>query len=110
VGSLASQRATTFVKVHQDASVFVASLDQAVGAEHRFAESRAGYVYFIRGAGKLNIADELKTGDAVKVFGPEEIRIRALQQTELILIDVPRHYEPAGVWAIGVDQDGRGDG
>jgi redox-sensitive bicupin YhaK (pirin superfamily) len=29
------------VKVHQDASVFVALLNQGVGAEHRFGENRA---------------------------------------------------------------------
>ena len=29
----------------------------------------------------------------------EEIRIQALEQTDLILIDVPRQYEPVGVWA-----------
>jgi hypothetical protein len=34
----------------------------------------------------------------VKVFGPEEARIQAMEQTDLILIDVPRHYEPVGVW------------
>ena len=87
------------VKVHQDASVFVASLEPGVGAEHHFGESRAGYLYFISGRGELNNADKLETGDAVKVFGPEEVRIQALEQTNLILIDVPGHYEPAGVWA-----------
>ena len=87
------------VKVHQDASVFVASLDEGVGAEHPFGESRAGYLYFISGAGELNGADKLETGDAVKVFGPEEVRIQAVEQTELILIDVPQRYEPVGVWA-----------
>ena len=88
------------VKVHQDAWVFVASLDRGVEAEHRFGESRAGYVYFISGAGELNNADRLETGDAVKVVGPEEVRIQALEWADLILIDVPRHYEPSGVWAV----------
>ena len=87
------------VKVHQDASVFVASLDPSVGAAHRFGESRAGYLYLIRGVGELNDAHKLETGDAVKVFGPEDVHIQASQQTDLILIDVPRRYEPAGVWA-----------
>ncbi len=87
------------VKVHQDASAFVASLDPGVGAEHRFSKSRAGYLYLIRGAGEFTDADELETGDAVKVFGLEEVRIQALERTELILIDVPRQYEPTGVWA-----------
>ena len=86
------------VKVHQDASVFVASLDEGVRAKHRFDESRAGYLCLISGAGELNGADKLTTGDAVKAFGPEEVRIHAVEQTELFLIDVPQRFEPVGVW------------
>jgi redox-sensitive bicupin YhaK (pirin superfamily) len=55
------------VKVHQDASVFVASLEPGVHAEHRYSESRAGYLYLISGAAELNEADKIGTGDAVKV-------------------------------------------
>ena len=87
------------VTVHQDASVFVASLNSGVRAEHRFDASRAGYLYLISGAGKLNDADRLETGDSVKVFGPEEVRIQALDDADLILIDVPHAYELSGVWA-----------
>jgi len=87
------------VKVHQDASVFVAALDPGVGAAHRFGDGRAGYLYVIGGATELNETHKLETGDAVKAFGPEEVRIQAEQQTELILIDVPRQYVPVGVWA-----------
>lgn len=53
----------------------------------------------IGGATELNGTDRLDTGDAVKAFGPEELRIQALEQTELILIDVPHQYVPVGVWA-----------
>jgi redox-sensitive bicupin YhaK (pirin superfamily) len=87
------------VKLRQDASVFVASLDHGVGAEHGFGDGRAGYLYVISGAVELGDTDKLLTGDAVKVFGPEEVRIRALEHAELILIDVPWRYEPVGVWA-----------
>jgi hypothetical protein len=41
----------------------------------------------------------LVTGDAAKIFGPEEVRIAADEETELILIDVPVRYTPVGVWA-----------
>ena len=86
------------VKVHQDASVSVASLEPGAEVEHGFAEGRAGYLYVIEGAADLN-GTELATGDAVKAFGPEILAIRASVDTELILIDVPAEYTPVGVWA-----------
>ncbi len=85
--------------MHQDASAFVASLDPGVNAVHHCSESRAGYLYLISGAAELNEADKIGTGDAMKVFGPEEVRIQAVEHAELILLDVPREYEPVGAWA-----------
>jgi redox-sensitive bicupin YhaK (pirin superfamily) len=87
------------VAVHQDASVFVASLDPGRRAEHAVPEDRAGYLYVIDGRIGLNGADTLETGDAAKVFGPERLAIEAALETELILVDVPARYEPVGVWA-----------
>jgi redox-sensitive bicupin YhaK (pirin superfamily) len=86
------------VTVHQDATVFVAELDPGVEVEHGFGADRAGYLYVIGGRSRLE-ADELATGDAAKVFGPERLRIGAVETSELILIDVPREYAPVGVWA-----------
>ena len=86
------------VEVHQDASVHVASLDPGVAVEHAFEPDRAGYLYLIRGAAHLG-DERLGTGDAVKVYGPEHVELRAVEETELILVDVPRHYTRVGVWA-----------
>jgi redox-sensitive bicupin YhaK (pirin superfamily) len=87
------------VKVHQQASVPVGALDAGVEVEHAFGPDRAGYLYVIGGAARLNDDDQLATGDAVKAYGPERVRLRAAEETELILIDVPRQYQPVGVWA-----------
>jgi quercetin 2,3-dioxygenase len=87
------------VTVHQQATVHVAVLDAGVEVEHDFEEGRAGYLYLIRGAARLNDDDRLATGDAVKVYGPERVRLQAAEETELILIDVPGQYRPVGVWA-----------
>jgi quercetin 2,3-dioxygenase len=86
------------VTVHQDSTVFVAALDPGVEVEHGFDADRDGYLYVIGGRSRLE-ADELATGDAAKVFGPERLRIGAVETSELILIDVPREYAPVGVWA-----------
>lgn len=87
------------VKVHQDAAVFVAGLDPDVSIEHTFAEGRAGYLYVISGIAQANHTELLKSGDAVKITGPELLRVRGVELAELILIDVPRQFTPVGVWA-----------
>ncbi|HYJ60551.1 MAG TPA: pirin family protein [Actinomycetota bacterium] len=86
------------VLVHQDASVYVASLSPGAMVSHPFADDRAGYLYLIEGAVELDGA--LATGDAVKIHGPEpSMALRATAESELILIDVPKEFEPVGVWA-----------
>ena len=64
-----------------------------------FEDGRAGYLYVIDGTVLLNGGDTLRTGDAVKVFGAERVHLRAEGDVELILVDVPAHVEPVGVWA-----------
>jgi len=86
------------VKVHQDASVFVAALEPGAEVAHTFADDRAGYLYVIEGSVRMGEVD-LRTGDAAKVFGPEPVALRAVDETELIAIDVAAAYEPIGVWA-----------
>lgn len=87
------------VKVHQQATVHVAALSEGVEVEHAFAPDRGGYLYLIGGAARLNDDEQLATGDAVKAYGPERLRLQAAGETELILIDVPLRYQPVGVWA-----------
>jgi quercetin 2,3-dioxygenase len=87
------------VKVHQDASTYVASIGPGAEVEHGFADDRAGYLYLIEGAMELGNGEKLETGDAAKIYGPEELSIRAVDEAELILIDVPRNFTPVGVWA-----------
>ena len=86
------------VKVHQDSTTSVAALEPGDEVEHVFGDERAGYLYLIEGSISLN-GNALETGDAVKAFGPEALRIRAERDAELILIEVPIAYEPVGVWA-----------
>ena len=86
------------VPLHQDASVYVASLDPDTEVVHEFSEPRAGYLYLIGGHVALGEA-ALHTGDAVTIFGPEKVALKAIEPTELILIDVPARYQPVGVWA-----------
>jgi redox-sensitive bicupin YhaK (pirin superfamily) len=76
------------VTVHQNASVYVSTLDPEIAVEHEFRQGHGGYFYLIQGAIELN-GERLTTGDAAKVLGEGLLRIRALEPSELILVDTP---------------------
>ena len=85
------------VKVHQDAHVYVASLDPDVDITHKIGSERGGYLYVIEGA--LAVEDHsLRTGDAAKIRHQGEFTLVARDPSELILVDVPMKLEPVGVW------------
>jgi redox-sensitive bicupin YhaK (pirin superfamily) len=85
------------VKVHQDASVHVASLEPAVEVVHALGSGRGAYVYLIEGAATFE-GEAVATGDAAKVTDQPEFHIRATEPSELILVDVPLQFEPVGIW------------
>jgi redox-sensitive bicupin YhaK (pirin superfamily) len=82
----------------QDARVWVSSLSSGAPVERQFGEGRGGYLYVMDGSAGLG-GDKLGTHDAAKVFGPQRLTITAIDDAELILIDVPLEFEPVGVWA-----------
>jgi len=76
------------VTVHQDASAYISRLDAGVTLEHEFGQGRGGYFYLIQGGIELN-GGRLTTGDAAKILGEGLLRMRALEPSELILVDTP---------------------
>jgi quercetin 2,3-dioxygenase len=86
------------VKVHQDASVHVARLEQGVETTHPIGEGRGVYAYLIGGAATFD-GEAVTTGDAGKVTDQASLTIRADETSELILVDVPMRFEPVGIWA-----------
>ena len=85
------------VKVHQDASVHVARLEDGHEVSHELGEGRGAYVYLIEGRAELD-GQPISTGDAAKVTDQPRLSIRATQPSELILVDVPLRFEPVGIW------------
>jgi quercetin 2,3-dioxygenase len=85
------------VKVHQDASVHVASLEPGVAVTHQLGEGRGTYVYLIEGAATFD-GEDVSSGDAAKVSEQPQITIRARDKSELILVDVPLEFDPVGIW------------
>jgi redox-sensitive bicupin YhaK (pirin superfamily) len=86
------------VKVHQDASVYVASLEPGAEVSHTLGAGRGAYVYLIEGRASMD-GQDLETGDAAEVTDQATLRIRASEPSELILVDVPLQFEPVGIWA-----------
>ena len=87
------------LSVHQDAAVYVASLKPTDEALHDVDEGRGAYLYLIAGGLRLGHGEDLATGDAVKIFGPESLVLLATADSVVILVEVPATYTPVGAWA-----------
>lgn len=86
------------VKVHQNASVYVAALDPGSEVTHAIGPIRGAYVYLIEGAATFD-DKAVVTGAAAKVTDQDRLTIRATAPSELILVDVPLELAPVGIWA-----------
>lgn len=87
-----------WVKVHQNATVHIASLSPGTEVGHALESRRGAYLYLIAGALELN-NESMATGDAAQVNEEESLSIRASDESELILVDIPLDWTPVGVWA-----------
>lgn len=76
------------VLVHQDARVFVARLEPGVTVSREMDLEKAAYFYTIAGGLELN-GEKLSTGDAAKIRDEPRLDLRALETSELILVEVP---------------------
>jgi quercetin 2,3-dioxygenase len=86
------------VKVHQDASVHVASLAAGDEVTHPIGQGRGAYVYLMDGQARFD-DQRVATGDAAKVTAQPSLTVRAEAPSELILVDVPMEFERVGIWA-----------
>lgn len=82
----------------QDARVFVSRLTSGASVGHDFTDTRGGYLYVMDGVIDVG-GDKLSAGDAAKIFGPERLHIAAVDDSEIILLDVVREFKTVGVWA-----------
>jgi redox-sensitive bicupin YhaK (pirin superfamily) len=75
------------VLVHQDAHVFISRLNAGTSVEHAIERDRGVYLYAIEGAIEAN-GEPMSTGDAARIEGEPQLRLRASETSELILVDV----------------------
>lgn len=75
------------VKVHGNAAMYISSMEPGLSLDHKIPSGMGGYLYVI--SGKLGVDGErLSTGDAAKMWEEPEITLRAVDETELILVEV----------------------
>ena len=90
------------LELAQDATVDVSRMTADTRLGHTFAPRRGGYLYVIDGTVELDGTEKLRAGDALAVgeVSPKEraIELRATEQSEVILVDVPLDWEPVGRW------------
>ena len=84
--------------VHQDASVYVASLSPGTEVTHAIGEGRGVYAYLIEGAATFDDQDG-RDGRRREGHGPAiAAHHRNATPSELILVDVPMQFEAVGIW------------
>lgn len=75
------------VKIHQDAKIYAALLDQGKEVAHKLSNGRGAWLQVAAGAVTLNGVD-LKQGDGAAIDDESDIRISASQPAEVLLFDL----------------------
>jgi redox-sensitive bicupin YhaK (pirin superfamily) len=65
---------------------------------HSFGPGRGGYAYLIEGQATFD-DEKMARGDRARITDHKELRITAIEPSELILVDVPLRWQPVGVRA-----------
>jgi len=73
--------------VHQDVSLYLASLGEGQELSHELAPGRHAWLQVLRGAVALN-GHELAAGDAVAISGEKGLAVRAAAPSEVMLFDL----------------------
>ena len=76
------------VKIHQDARLYAAVLDDSDAVTHALARGRRAYVHVVRGTVQVNSA-LLGTGDAAKITAAPAIVLDHGSGAEILLFDLP---------------------
>ena len=87
---LASGRVTdeAALRIHQDAAVFGATLLAGQSVVHRLAPGR--HAYLVPAVGRLTVnGRQVDTRDGVAITDEEAVRITALEESEVLLADLP---------------------
>jgi redox-sensitive bicupin YhaK (pirin superfamily) len=76
------------VRIHQDAKLYVSRLAAGQQVDAALAAGRLGYLHLIAGSVTVN-GERLGGGDAAKLRDESRLTIRADEDSELLLFDLP---------------------
>jgi len=74
--------------IDQDATIYVSSLDAGKTVTHTAGGGRHAYFFVIGGEVELN-GQKLSAGDQARIADETSLNIRAVNNAELILLDLP---------------------
>ncbi len=80
------------LKVHQDMLLYATILDANTSLAYSVNNNRSVYLHVARGTIKID-GLQLETGDAVMLNGSATMMIKANDESELLLFDLPLHQE-----------------
>ncbi|MFY3741687.1 MAG: hypothetical protein HMLIMOIP_002146 [Candidatus Nitrosomirales archaeon] len=87
----ASDTKDNVLRIHQDALFHISTLTPENELGHELGNGRKAYVFVIDGEIKLN-GTTMQTRDSARIENENNITIKAIKPTELILIDLPEKY------------------
>lgn len=76
------------VKVHQDTTLYVSTLNKGDEVNHVLAAQRRAYLFVISGKLEVNTL-ELSNGDQAKAFEEPSVRLKAKEHSEMVMFDLP---------------------
>ncbi len=76
------------VKVHQDTTFYVSSMNPGDELTHDLDQQRRAYLFVISGQIEIN-GNALAKGDQARVSEEQALKLKALEASEIILIDLP---------------------
>ena len=76
------------VSIHQDATISASLLSAGQQVEHTFDKNRYGWLQIARGSVELN-GEKLTAGDGAAIRGPGAVPIKAVDDAEFLLFDLP---------------------
>lgn len=80
------------VKVAQDVQLYASILESGKTLNFVLSESRSAYLHIARGEMLIN-GQRYRGGDALMLSHAQQLEVKALAETEMLLFDLPLHQE-----------------
>jgi redox-sensitive bicupin YhaK (pirin superfamily) len=77
------------LRIAQDATIYVSALRSGQEIVHTSGPGRKAYLFLIAGSLRVN-GTPLGQGDQARIAEEPELRLRAIEDAELILLDLPQ--------------------